>query len=261
MNHSTKEHIKNLNEQGYTVSSQYFDETFVNRLINDLDSWIDFAAAIRVKTGLGSTMAGVAHHILGKDDSMGDLIKRLPFNDVFREHFNGPYILNSFGGLKNVNASKENYTHVNNFHRDVRTYSPNLTLMINVLVMLEDFTIENGATRLVPFSHKKKEKPSDAELHSQSIYMTGKAGTVVLFNSNLWHAASPNIDGSSRAAITLSYSRPFVKPQMNFCNLVGESFSDDPRVMEVIGFRSRIPQCHEDWYQPLSGRFYHSDQG
>jgi hypothetical protein len=254
-------HNKNLNEQGYTIENQFFDQTFVNRLIDDLDSWIEFAAAVRVKTGQGNTMAGVAHHILGKNDSMGDLIKRLPFDDVLREYFEGPYILNSFGGLKNVNAGKENYTHVNNFHRDVRTFSPNLTLMINMLVMLEDFTIENGATQLVPFSHKEREKPSDAELQSRSVYMTGKAGTLLAFNSNVWHAASPNTDGSTRAAITLSFTRPFVKPQINYCKLVGDNFSDDPRVMEVIGFRSRIPQCHEDWYQPLSGRFYHADQG
>ena len=261
MNHSLADHTENLNEQGYTVASQFFDQSFVNRLINDLDSWIGSAAAVRRKMGLGDVMAGVAHHILGKDDSMGDLIKRLPFDDVLREYFEGPYILNSFGGLKNVNADKENYTHVNNFHRDVRTYSPNLTLMINILLMLEDFTIENGATRLIPGSHKKKEKPSDNELELKSKYITGKAGTVLLFDSNVWHAASPNTDGTPRRALTLSYTRPFVKPQMDYCKLVGENFSDHPRVMEVIGFRSRIPQSHEDWYQPPSGRFYYADQG
>ena len=250
-----------LNEQGYTILTSFFEQGFVNRLIYDLDSWIDHASSIRTKAGLEEEMAGVAHHVMGKEDAMADLVRMLPFDKVFREYFDGPYILNSFGGLKNVNASSENYTHVTNFHRDVRTYSPNLTLMINVLIMLEDFTIANGATRLVPFSHKKKEKPSNDELDLNSKYVTGRAGTVVLFDSNLWHAASPNTDGSARRALTMSYTRPFLKPQINYCNLVGQNFSTDPRVMEVIGFRSRIPQSHEDWYQPLATRFYHSDQG
>ena len=42
MNQSIMEHTKNLNEQGYTVASQFFDQSFVNRLINDLDSLIIF---------------------------------------------------------------------------------------------------------------------------------------------------------------------------------------------------------------------------
>ena len=252
---------EDLNEKGYTIVPEFLETNFVNRLVNDLDSWIDHTATIRVNTGLGKVMAGVAHHVLGKEDSMADLIKMMPFDEVLREYFQGPYVLNSFGGLKNVKAGNENYAHVTNFHRDVRTYSPNLTLMINILIMLEDFTIENGATRLIPGSHKKKEKPSANELELKSKYITGKAGTFLLFDSNVWHAASPNTDGTPRRALTLSYTRPFVKPQMDYCKLVGENFSDDPRVMEVIGFRSRVPQSHEDWYQPPSGRFYYADQG
>ncbi len=252
---------KDLKEQGYTIATNFLDYKLINRLIEDLDSWIDYTSAIRIKAGFGNSMSGVAHHILGKDDAMADLIKMLPFDEVLREYFEGPYILNSFGGIKNTNSGNSNYPHVDNFHRDVRTYSSNLTLMINVLIMLEDFTIANGATRLVPFSHRKKERPSDDILESNAKHITGKAGTVLLFDSNIWHAASRNTDGTTRRALTLSFTRPFVKPQINFCNLVGENFSDDIRVMEVIGFKSRIPQDHKDWYQPASGRFYHKDQG
>ena len=39
---------------------------------------------------------------------------------------------------------------------------------------------------------------------------------------------------------------------MDYCHLVGPNFSEDQRVMEVIGFRSRIPRSHKDWYQPPS---------
>jgi len=250
-----------LTEKGYTVLTGFFKKCFVGRLIDDLDFWIDYADTIRVKTGLGKVMEGVAHHVMGREDAMADLVRMLPFDEVLQEYFDGPYILNSFGGMKYIEGHKETYDHAYNFHRDVRTYSPNLTLMINVLVMLEDFTISNGATRIIPFSHKEKEKPPDRELDLKFEYLTDKAGTVVLFDSNIWHAASPNIDGSARRTLTLTYSRPFMKPQINFCRLVGDKFSADPQVMQVIGFRSRIPQSHEEWYQPLSNQFYRKDQG
>ena len=254
-------HNKELKDIGYTIFPGFLDKHFIKRLSEDLDVWIDYASDVRSKTGLGDVMAGVAHHVMGKDDAMADLVRMLPFDKVFREYFDGPYILNSFCGLKHVKGRSGDYTHASNFHRDVRTYSPNLTLLINVLIMLEDFKVSNGATRVIPYSHKVKEKPDDQELIARSKYLTGKAGTVVLFDSNLWHAASPNIDGSTRRALTMTYSRPFVKPQMDYCKLVGDNFSSNPDVMQVIGFRSRIPQKHEDWYQPYEARFYHSDQG
>ena len=92
-------------------------------------------------------------------------------------------------------------------------------------------------------------------------YLTGEAGTEVLFDSNVWLAASPNIDGSTRKTLTLAYSCPFVKPQINFCRLVGDKFSNNSQVMEGIGFRSIIPQSHEEWHQLMSNRFYYKDQG
>lgn len=254
-------HNEELKEIGYTIFPEFLDKHFIKRLSQDLDVWIDYASDVRRKTGLGDVMAGVAHHVMGRDDAMADLVRMLPFDDVFREYFDGPYILNSFGGLKHVKGLSGDYTHVSSFHRDVRTYSPSLTLLINVLIMLEDFTVPNGATRVIPCSHKTKERPDDEELFARSKYLIGKAGTVVLFDSNLWHAASPNKSGETRRALTLTYSRPFIKPQMDYCKLVGKNFSSDPNVMQVIGYRSRIPQNHMDWYQPLEGRFYYSDQG
>lgn len=254
-------HNKELRDIGYTIFPKFLDKNFIKRLSNDLDVWIEYASDVRRKTGLGDVMAGVAHHVMGKDDAMADLVRSLPFDQVLKEYFDGPYILNSFGGLKYIKGLSGDYSHVSSFHRDVRTYSPNLSLLINVLIMLEDFTVSNGATRVIPYSHRVKEKPADDELLARAEYLTGKAGTVVLFDSNLWHSASTNIDGLTRRALTMTYSRPFIKPQMDYCKLVGEHFSSDPDVMQVIGFRSRVPQSHEDWYQPYDRRFYYSDQG
>jgi hypothetical protein len=255
------DHYQELREKGFTILPNYFDKGFVQRLIIDLDNWLDYAQKIRETNGVSEAMSGVAHQILGKDDTMAELICQLPCDALLKKYFDGPYILNSFSGIKNETAGNVKYDHAHQFHRDVRTYSSHLTLMINVIIMLEDFTISNGATRVLPYSHKNQDKPSDFHLEKNSQYLLGKAGSLVLFDSNLWHSASPNKDGSPRRALTLNYTRPFIKPQMNFCNLVGENFSTDPKVLEVIGFKSRVPNDHYDWYQPASKRFYHSDQG
>jgi ectoine hydroxylase-related dioxygenase (phytanoyl-CoA dioxygenase family) len=82
----------------------------------------------------------------------------------------------------------------------------------NSVWMLDDFTTENGAIRLVPGSHRWSQKPQDA-LHDPAapypgeILITGKAGTVVVINAHLWHGAIANRTNEQRRAMHVYYTR------------------------------------------------------
>ena len=78
-------HMDELEIQGYTVLPNFFDSEFLGRLIYDLDEWMEIAHNVRVENGLGNVMAGVAHQILGRNDSMADLIKMLPWHDLLQD--------------------------------------------------------------------------------------------------------------------------------------------------------------------------------
>ena len=67
----------------------------------------------------------------------------------------------------------------------------------NSIWLLVDFTLENGATRIVPASHQSGQVPQNAledprAPHPDEQLLTGKAGTVVIFNSHLWHGGTVN---------------------------------------------------------------------
>jgi hypothetical protein len=79
----------------------------------------------------------------------------------------------------------------------------------NSLWMLDDFTAANGATRVVPGSHRLHQKAQDALAdpsapHPDEVLLTGEAGTVVIFNAHLWHGGTVNQTPRSRRAV-LSY--------------------------------------------------------
>ncbi len=87
----------------------------------------------------------------------------------------------------------------------------------NSVWILDDFTIDNGATRLIPGSHRWNQKPAEvlADLtapHPQEILITGSAGTVVVMNSHLWHGGTANRTAKARRAIHAYYTRSD-KPQ------------------------------------------------
>ena len=82
----------------------------------------------------------------------------------------------------------------------------------NSLWMLDDFTPDNGATRVVPGSHKWGKRPVDVmedpmAPHPGEILITGKAGTVVVYNAHVWHGGTANGTSRHRRALHSFYVR------------------------------------------------------
>lgn len=90
----------------------------------------------------------------------------------------------------------------------------------NVILMIDDFTPENGATRCVPGTHKLGELPQavladPAAPHPDEILVTGKAGTAVVMNAHLWHGGTANRTGQPRCAMHAFFCRRD-KPQQQY---------------------------------------------
>ncbi len=90
----------------------------------------------------------------------------------------------------------------------------------NTVWLLDDFTTENGATRMVPGSHTWGQRPQDVLAdpmapHPDEILLTGKAGSIAVMNSHLWHGGTGNRTGAPRLAMHAFYCRRD-KPQQQY---------------------------------------------
>jgi ectoine hydroxylase-related dioxygenase (phytanoyl-CoA dioxygenase family) len=90
----------------------------------------------------------------------------------------------------------------------------------NTVWMLDDFTRENGPTRLIPGSHKWGTRPQDVledpmAPHPQEIMLTGKAGSIAVMNAHMWHAGTANRTRAPRLAMHAFYCRGD-KPQQQY---------------------------------------------
>jgi ectoine hydroxylase-related dioxygenase (phytanoyl-CoA dioxygenase family) len=89
---------------------------------------------------------------------------------------------------------------------------PDCTMHIATMWMLSDFTKEGGGTIVVPGSHRKSDYPREnGPMQVMSPYpgetqLTGRAGSVVMFDARLWHAVAPNTTGKSRVAAVVRYA-------------------------------------------------------
>jgi ectoine hydroxylase-related dioxygenase (phytanoyl-CoA dioxygenase family) len=87
----------------------------------------------------------------------------------------------------------------------------------NTIWMLDDFTVENGATRMIPRSHAWRRLPDPGITDSlpDEELVTGKAGTVVIMNTHMWHGGTANRTDRCRRALHGFYTRSD-KPQQQY---------------------------------------------
>jgi ectoine hydroxylase-related dioxygenase (phytanoyl-CoA dioxygenase family) len=88
----------------------------------------------------------------------------------------------------------------------------------NTVWMLDDFTLENGALRVIPGSHQWRRRPQDsvADLYATypgEVLVTGRAGTVVVMNAHLWHGGTANRTEHERRALHGFYCRRDIPQQ------------------------------------------------
>jgi ectoine hydroxylase-related dioxygenase (phytanoyl-CoA dioxygenase family) len=88
----------------------------------------------------------------------------------------------------------------------------------NTVWMLDDFTPENGALRVVPGSHKWGKRPQEVVAdpnapHPDELLVTGKAGDVVVMNAAAWHGGTLNRTARPRRAMHGFYVRRDIPQQ------------------------------------------------
>ena len=86
-------------------------------------------------------------------------------------------------------------------------------LHLTTLWMLSPFDAGNGGTLVVPGSHRISTNPTDSAYgvdaeapHPQEVHAAGAAGSVLVFDSRLWHTTAPNNAPNARVALAVRYA-------------------------------------------------------
>ena len=111
----------------------------------------------------------------------------------------------------------------------------------NAAWCLDDFTAENGATCFVPGSHLLHRPPRPDD-DATAVPMEAPAGSVVVFESRLWHRTGNNRTADQRRAGLFGwYTKPIYRTQENWFLALDPSVrqfaSDD--LLVLLGYRTQ----------------------
>ena len=115
---------------------------------------------------------------------------------------------------------------------------PHVPIVCNTMWALTDFTDANGATRIVPGSHRWAEVPDYFKPPEGSIPAEMPKGSVMVYNGSLWHGGGANRTGERRIGVAMNYCAGFIRQQENqqlgIPREVAAQFS--PRLQELVGY-------------------------
>jgi len=176
-------------EEGPAAGGEFLQEEHAHRLANLVDKGTIFQQAVVFP----EVLAGV-RHVIGADCKLSSLNARAadPHSPV------GQPLHVDMGAIP-----------------DAHGY-----WVCNTVWMLDDFTTENGATRMVPGSHRWKQRPQDVladplAAHPDEVLLTGPAGSIAIMNAHLWHGGTANRTPQPRLAMHAFYCRRD-KPQQQY---------------------------------------------
>jgi ectoine hydroxylase-related dioxygenase (phytanoyl-CoA dioxygenase family) len=259
----TSSQSQELKDQGYTIMRNKIDEKWVSILSNEMDKAFLEHRNIQLTNKNDINSNGVALHVLLSNPIFIEFLQTLLENQFIQSlqdnFFYSKCILNSFSALNNL-PNQPNFSAI--VHRDLRFYSGDFPIMLNCLIMIDDFTVENGGTYLLTGSHLEEKKPSNEEFFQNAIQATGKRGDILIFNANVWHSSAPNTTQENRRAIPFTISKSFMKQLLDYPRALGydkmDSFTYE--MQQFLGYHSRVPASLNEWYQPEDKRYYKKNQ-
>jgi ectoine hydroxylase-related dioxygenase (phytanoyl-CoA dioxygenase family) len=149
------------------------------------------------------------------------------------------------------------------FHRDFPRILNGYLMSINTFFAIDEFTGTNGATFFVPGTHQKEGRPADWYLEEHAVSAECPAGSMLVFDSTIWHAAGDNASGKDRLALNQQFTRSYVKPQVDYVRALGDGVveAQRDRTQQLLGWYTRVVTSLDEFYQPSERRVYRSGQG
>ena len=111
---------------------------------------------------------------------------------------------------------------------------------VNVVWMLNEFTAENGGTRLVPGSHLYGRWPyKEEDKETETIAGAGPAGTAMVFDGRTWHGTGANVTDRPRLGLLTTFIGPQFRQMENFTvGTAPEVLADaSPELLTLLGFK------------------------
>lgn len=173
-----------------------------------------------------------------------DLLEKSPILDYARDIFGSQVQLLMYAlraGVDPYNGAARKW------HRDFNFVTDRL-LALNVILYLDDLASEDGATVVIPGSHRRREVDAEAGLpHPAEVAAGVSAGDILLNWSTLVHSGTPKKASGPRRLVLLYFGNWWMKRYEHDQPLPWRALVDaSPERLQLLGLRMPGRDLHVD---------------
>ena len=209
-----KQNVNNILKKGYTKIENVLNSKACNE-IKEISKKLYFNSKnkIKVKNPLEETI----YNLHNKNNVFKKFIDHKSIIGIVKEVLSaGSFNNNEHIILRQSAVRNPKKGFAQQLHNDSRISGSKNPMIIQVIWLLDEFNKFNGATRVVPKSHLRNDFPKINKKYPDEKFLTGRKGSVILFNAAMWHGSSKKISDQERWGMIFSYSRWFLKPSFDF---------------------------------------------
>lgn len=205
----TEAEKRQLDEQGYIILPGFMDEYLLHELRVRVEQLFEEEGENAGHEFRSEPFARRLANLVDK----GEIFQQVVSDARLLVYVN--HVLNGSFKLSSLNARSTNpyAPEAQPLHVDMGVL-PDETgpCVFNSVWLLDDFTEDNGATRLIPGSHLWGRLPQDVlkdpkAPHPQEILVLAPAGSVAIYNAHVWHGGTANQTARHRRALHAFYVR------------------------------------------------------
>jgi ectoine hydroxylase-related dioxygenase (phytanoyl-CoA dioxygenase family) len=135
------------------------------------------------------------------------------------------------------------------YHRDLpyQHFVSTQPLAVNALFCVDPFTVESGATLVIPGSHKYEPFPSAQTIRRLERTTVAPEGSFIVLDAMVFHRSGANRGMAPRRAINHVFVLPFIRQQIDLPAALGGRYANDPMLRRLLGYDVQTPASVAQW--------------
>ena len=205
-------HLARIAEDGYTIVEGAIEPALVDALDTDLLRLEEFFDVQPSPNSFEGHQTIRIYNLL----AFGELYEQIPVHPSVLPIVDGVLdpgcLISSLSSISILPGETAQPIHADD--QLIPLDKPHRPTVCNSMWALTDFTEANGATRVIPGSHRRADNPNYGQPYD-SIAAEMPKGSVLVWHGSLWHGGGANRTNERRVGIAMNYCAGFVRQQEN----------------------------------------------
>lgn len=213
-------HVQELEDQGYTIVENALTEDQLERVraaINRLGG-----GAIRAAADTGFTGRRLGN-LFARDEVFRELTMSAQMRYLIEQQLGAEYLLTSNSSIDLQPGEVHGPLHTDELLYNSVVPWPHPPLVCNTVWAIDDFTEANGATLILPGSHREQFKAGaitdmgqlSPNLPDGVIQLVMPKGSMLVLSGSVWHTGGSNVSDASRLALVWNFCAGWIRPEHN----------------------------------------------